>query len=120
MGRIINLILVAVVIVGALITYDMKRKAEHAADRVASLEREIAAEKDRIAMLKAQWSVLTQPGRLQAIVEQHKDTFKLAPFSATQVATIGEIPMRPVGGGEDQVQELLARMGIEGALGGTD
>jgi hypothetical protein len=119
MGRIINLVLVAIVIVGAIVTYDMKRKAETAADHVAALETEIAREKDRIAMLKAEWSVLTQPGRLQAIVEQHADHFRLVPFTPSQIATIDQIPMRPVGGATDEARELLARMAA-GELGGID
>ncbi len=42
MGRVFNLILLAAMIVGAVVTYDMKHKAELAADRVAD-----AAVRDR-------------------------------------------------------------------------
>jgi hypothetical protein len=107
--RIFSFILLAAMIVGAVVTYDMKRKAEDAANQVARLQTEIAREKDRLAALRAEFSRLTQPGRLQAVIEQHADYFALEPFSPDQIATIGEIPLRPIGG-DDEVRELLARM----------
>ena len=92
--RIFNFILLAIMIVGAVVTYDMKHKAEVAAAKVARLQADIAKEKDAIALLRAEWSVLTQPGRLQSVVEKYADHFQLAPFTPAQIATIGEIPLR--------------------------
>lgn len=112
MGRIINLLLLAAMIVGAVVTYEMKRRAESAADQVAALQAEISGERDKLAALKAEWSLLTQPGRLQAVVDQHADYFRLAPFTPDQIATIDEIPMRPVGTTDD-VRELIARLGAD-------
>jgi hypothetical protein len=107
--RIFSFVLLAAMIVGAVVTYDMKRRAESAANEVARLQADIGREKDRLAALRAEYSLLTQPGRLQAVVEQHAGYFALEPFSPDQVATIGEIPLRPIGG-DDEVRELLARM----------
>ena len=95
MGRIFNLVLVVAMLAGAIVTYDMKHKAEVAADHVAALQADIAKEKDSISLLRAEWSVLTQPARLQSVVDKYADHFKLQPFSPTQIATIDEIPMRP-------------------------
>jgi hypothetical protein len=107
--RLLSFVLLAVMIVGAIVTYDMKRRAEGAANQVARLQAEIAREKDQMAALRAEFSRLTQPGRLQAVIEQHADYFRLEPFSPDRIATIGEIPLRPVGG-DDAVRDLLARM----------
>lgn len=107
--RIFNVVLVVAMLAGALVTYSMKRDAELAAETVASLEREIAEERDNLAMLRAEWSMLTQPGRLQAVVEQYDEHFQLKPFSPDQIATLGEIPLRPIGR-EDGVGDFLARM----------
>jgi len=98
--RVFNFALLAIMIVGAMVTYDMKHKAEVAADTVARLQVDIAKEKDRLAILRAEWSVLTQPSRLQSVVEKYADHFKLAPFSPDQIATIAEIPMRPATAGK--------------------
>jgi len=62
--RIFNFLLLTVMIVGAGVTYDMKHKAEIAADRNARLEAEIARDKDAVQLLRAEWSLLTQPSRL--------------------------------------------------------
>lgn len=107
--RVFSFVLLAAMIVGAVVTYDMKRRAESAAGEVARLQAEILREKDHLAALRAEYSRLTQPGRLQAVIEEHAGYFALEPFSREQVATIGEIPLRPIGG-DDEVRELLARM----------
>jgi hypothetical protein len=119
-GRIVNFVLIGAMIMVAIVTYDMKRRAESAAEQVAALRAAIALEKDRITELRAEWSLLTQPGRLQAVIEQHADFFQLEPFSPSQIATIGEIPLKPIGGGDDEkARELLARMAA-GATGDLD
>lgn len=104
MLRIVNLLLLAAMIGGALLTYNLKHHAEVAADRVARLNANIADEREAIALLKTEWSLLTQPGRLQALVTKYEDHFKLQPFSASQVATLDEIPRRP----EAQAETTLA------------
>ncbi len=109
MGRLFNVLLLAAMIVGAAVTYNMKHKAEVAAGHVADLQAEIAREKDQITLLKAEWSMLTQPARLQELAAKYHDYFRLEPFSTDQVATIDEIPLRPAGAGED-ASRTLARI----------
>jgi hypothetical protein len=92
--RVFNFLLLALMIVGAAVTYDMKHKAEMAADKVARLQAEIAREKDAIQLLRAEWAMLTQPGRLQSVVDKYADYFKLQPFSPKQLATIDDIPLK--------------------------
>ena len=106
MGRVFNLVLLSVMVIGAVATYQMKHQAEMAADRVARLESAVAEEKQRIALLKAEWSLLTQPGRIQSVVEKYADYFELQPFSPDQIATIDEIPLRPAGDNGDASQAL--------------
>lgn len=109
MSRIVNVVLLVAVIVVAVITYGMKHQAEIAAEKVAKLNRQIASEKQSSALLKAEWSMLTQPARLQTVVERYADHFKLAPFSADQLATIEEIEIKPIQYDKD-AREILARL----------
>jgi hypothetical protein len=95
-GRIVNVVLVLAMIAGAVITYNLKHETEKAAARVARLHTAIAREREAIALLKAEWSVLSQPGRLQQLIARYQDYFRLEPFSASQVATLDEIPLRAV------------------------
>ena len=109
MGRVLNLIMLAAMIVAAVATYDMKHKAELAADRVATLQGDIAREKREITMLKAEWSMLTQPAQLQAAITKYADHFRLAPFTPDQIASVDEIPMKPTGIA-GKASETLARI----------
>jgi hypothetical protein len=110
--RILSFLMLAAMLAGAVVTYGMKRMAEAAGNEVARLEAEIRDERDRLAALRAEWSMLTQPGRLQAVIEQHHDYFRLEPFRPDQIGTLDEIPLRPVGSGDD-VKELIARLGAD-------
>jgi hypothetical protein len=95
MNRIVNVVLVVLMMAGAAATYQMKHRAEQAAQRVARLNANIAKERETIALLKAEWSLLSQPGRLQSVISRYKDHFNLEPFAASQVATLDEIPLKP-------------------------
>jgi hypothetical protein len=114
MSRLFNLLLLTAMITAAAVTYDMKLKAEVAAAEVARLQGEIAREKDHIALLKAEWSMLTQPARLQALVEKYADRFKLQPFSADHVGSIEEIPLRPIAAASEAVAQPIALMAAGG------
>ncbi|MCP4382866.1 MAG: hypothetical protein GY798_15840, partial [Hyphomicrobiales bacterium] len=95
MARLINLLLLGAMIAGAIITYNLKHQAEEAANKVARLHANIAKEREAIALLKTEWSLLAQPGRLQTLIAKYEDHFRLEPFSADQIATLDEIPLRP-------------------------
>jgi hypothetical protein len=109
MSRIVNAALVTAMIVAAVVTYNMKHQAELAADRVARLQSEVAAQKQAIALLKAEWSLFTQPGRLQTVVERYDDHFQLRPFSPDQLASVEEIAIKPIQYDKD-ASEILARL----------
>ncbi len=116
MGRVFNLALLVAMIVGAVVTYDMKHRAEIIADKVARLQAETAEEKDEIALLKAEWSMLTQPARLQDVVEAYADHFHLEPFTPEHIATVQEIPFRPLDEQGD-AREVLARIAAGDRIG---
>lgn len=97
MSRILNLVLLTVMLIGAAVTYDMKHKAEKAAEQVTRLQNDIAEEKAAIQLLRAELSMLRQPGRLQAVVDRYADHFKLEGLTTTQYATVEEIPLKPAG-----------------------
>jgi cell division protein FtsL len=108
MGRILNAVLLAVMVTGAAITYTMKHDAEAMANRVGQLAANIAKEREAIGTLKAEWSMLTQPGRLQQVIEKYADHFRLQPFAVSQVAEIGEIPLKPVMPDPTKVEKTIA------------
>ncbi len=109
MRRWFNLALLAAMLVGAVMTYQLKLKTEEAAGEVARLHQEIDRERGEIALLRAELSLLMQPGRMQRVVEEHADHFNLVPFSPDQIGAIEEIPLRTISG-DDDARDALARL----------
>ncbi|MBO6758585.1 MAG: hypothetical protein JJ902_19785 [Roseibium sp.] len=96
MVRTLNLLFVLAVVIGAATVYDMKLAAEKSASRVAELQREIEAEREAIRHLRAEWSMLNQPDRLQRLVERYNAYLELSPLEVTQIVAAEDLPARPV------------------------
>ncbi len=94
MGRFIPPILIILMIAGAVWTYDTKHKAEKAAEHVRTLRTEIEAEKATMRLLRAEWSVLTQPSRLQTLAEKYKAELGLETANTSQFVTLEDVPAR--------------------------
>jgi hypothetical protein len=94
MGRFLPPILIILMIAGAAWTYDTKHKAEKAAEHVRSLRTEIEAEKATMRMLRAEWSVLTQPSRLQQLTEKYKAELGLETANTSQFVTLEDVPVK--------------------------
>ena len=120
MLRTLNVILVGLMLSGAGVVYLLKYDSERAAGRIAKLQRQIAAERQSIAGLKAEWSLLNQPKRLQELVEKYKAYLQLEPLDPGQVATIDDIPFRTpqTGDGAPPPARMLA-LGKAGDLTGS-
>lgn len=95
-SRSLSVLLALLTILAAGVVFEEKREAGRIASEVSRLSSKIAEEKERISELKAEWSLLEQPGRLQAIVEQHAARFSLAPIRTDQIGAIADAPFRPV------------------------
>lgn len=96
MLRALNVIWVALMVAGAVLTYVMKDRAGRAADHVMELRRDIAREKELMTVLNAEWSVLDQPARLQGLVERYGTYLHLQPLEVPQIATLADVPAKPV------------------------
>nr|WP_210282208.1 hypothetical protein [Mesorhizobium sp. RMAD-H1] len=97
----------------ATVTYKIKYDAEKRMAEIAKLQRKIDFEKDTITLLKADWSLLTQPNRLQKLVEIYQSELDLKPIDARQIVSIDDIPERPADDIEEIISssdELLARL----------
>ena len=96
MNRYVNIAMAVAVITGAAAVYQLKYASEEAAGRVAELKRKVQFEKETIALLKAEWSLLNQPPRLQKLVENHQEQLGLVPLAMDQLGALNEIPDRPI------------------------
>ncbi|GAB1582485.1 hypothetical protein [Phyllobacterium phragmitis] len=113
MLRTFDIILITVMLAAATVTYKIKYDAEKRMAEIAKLQRKIDFEKDTITLLKADWSLLTQPNRLQKLVEIYQSELDLKPIDARQIVSIDDIPERPADDIEEIISssdELLARL----------
>lgn len=94
MFRTTDIVLIAVMVSAAGFTYKIKQQAEDQLAAVHKLEAQIRFEEDTIALLKADWSLLTQPSRLQRLAELYQDELKLQPVDAHQFVNLGDLPER--------------------------
>jgi hypothetical protein len=94
MIRTLDVIMIGVLIAGAGYTFKVKHDAEQAVARVESLETRIRLEREAIDILKADWSLLTSPDRLEALIQRHREELGLEPLSPRQIVTVDKVPER--------------------------
>ena len=93
MFRTLDIILVVVMTAVAAITYTLKHQAELKLEEVRRIEAEIKLERDTIDLLKADWALLTQPARLQKLIQTYQQELQLTPTASTQLVQPSELPM---------------------------
>ncbi|WP_457150344.1 cell division protein FtsL [Mesorhizobium sp. P5_C1] len=109
MFRTSDIVLIAVMVSAAALTYKTKREAEEQLAAVQKIHEQIRYEEDTIDLLKADWSLLTQPSRLQKLVDLYKSQLELQPVSARQIVGIGDLPAKAL-----DIQDILK--GREGGM----
>nr|WP_152849065.1 MULTISPECIES: hypothetical protein [Brucella] len=97
--------MIAAMLVAATVTYTIKYDAEKQIAVIAKLKRQIDSEKDTITLLRADWALMNQPGRLQSLVGVYEKELNLQPIEAEQLLLgVNEIPERPV----DDIQKIIS------------
>ncbi len=99
----------------AVFVFQVKYRAENVAERASALQREIDRENENLSLLKAEWSLLIQPARVQELVGRHAEVLKLQPLDPKQITRIENLPMRPKGPAPDDEAALSAILeGVDG------
>jgi cell division protein FtsL len=92
MMRLLNICVIAALVAAAAYVYRIKFESTRQAERVAKLRAEIRAEHDAIAALRAEWSRLDNPARIQALAKRH---LALKPIDPRQFDRLDQLPERP-------------------------
>ncbi len=71
MIKILNIALVAAVLVVALQVYSLEHESRDATKRLAGLREDIVEEREAIRRLRAEWSYLNTPARLEKLAGRH-------------------------------------------------
>ena len=90
--RIIHLLVIGVLVFAAAYVYRIKMESTSRTERVLRLHAEIREQRDAIAVLRAEWTKLDAPLRLQGLAERH---LALKPLNATQYDSLKNLPERP-------------------------
>ncbi|GLS46523.1 cell division protein FtsL [Methylobacterium brachythecii] len=103
MIRILNILAVLGLMASAVHAYSTKYDTLYQAAQVSKLKSQLHNERQAIAVLRAEWQLLTRPDRLQAAVERH---LALEPIGIEHLARMSDLPARPDRG--DEIGRLLA------------
>ncbi len=91
MLRLINICLVLGLVVLAYVIYQVKYEARGLDAEIAALDKRIDEERDAIAVLRAEWSLLNRPERIERLAQKH---LKVAPASPAQLVTVDTVSDR--------------------------
>ena len=92
MMRVLNILVIAALVSAAAYVYKIKFESTRQAEHLAKVRMEIRQEQDAIASLRAEWSKLDTPARVQELAKRH---LKLQPVDPRQFDSLRNLPERP-------------------------
>jgi cell division protein FtsL len=107
MIRLLNICVIVALVVAAAYVYRIKFESTRKAEQVARLRLDIRREHDAIADLRAQWSKLDTPIRIQELAQRH---LALRLIESRQFDQLDRLPERPAVSPDsvDPIGSLLA------------
>jgi len=91
MIRLLNIVSFMMTVVLAVVLYNVTYDAQVYINRIKVLKVELRQEAETINVLRAEWSYLNQPDRLQRLAKRYT---KLVPLDANQIVTVNNLPDR--------------------------
>jgi cell division protein FtsL len=91
MLRFVNICLVLGLLALAYVIYQVKYEARGLDTEIGSLGKQIDEERDAIAVLRAEWSLLNRPERIERLAQKY---LKLAPAKPPQLVTLDTVSDR--------------------------
>jgi cell division protein FtsL len=107
MIKLLHVVAIGALVSSALYAYTIKYETTLEAEQLQKLKAKTQRERDAIAVLKAEWSYLNRPDRLQALADSHLD---LRPFAISHVVRPSDIPER--GPKVDAIGRKLEDLGL--------
>jgi hypothetical protein len=92
MIRLSTLIWLALAAAAGIGLFQVKYKVQSLEGDLGQINRQIVRDQEAIHVLAAEWSLLNEPARLGDLARRH---LELAPFTATQLARLSDLPDRP-------------------------
>jgi hypothetical protein len=92
MMRFLHLIVIGTLLFGAAYVYRIKMESTFRTEQVMKLRADIRTEREQIAALRAEWSRLDNPARLQDLAQRHT---QLRRIDAMQFDALANLPAKP-------------------------
>lgn len=92
MLRILHVLVLGTLVLAAADVYKIKFESTLQAESVARLRNDIRHERDAIAALRAEWTKLDTPERIEQLAGRH---LALRPVDVTQFDTLDGLPEKP-------------------------
>ncbi len=89
--RILSFLLLAALVALAVVIYQVKYQTRALEKQVAELRLGVQKERSAIAVLRAEWSHLNRPERVERLARKH---LGLKPLGARQMIALDQIPTR--------------------------
>jgi cell division protein FtsL len=105
MLRFVNICLVLGLVALAYVIYQVKYEARFLDERIITLNQEIDAERDALAVLRAEWSLLNRPERIERLAKKY---LKLAPAGPQQLVTVDTVRDRDFERGQPDAAAKVA------------
>jgi hypothetical protein len=90
--RLLNFCVLVLLVAAAAYVYEIKFESTMRAERVAKMRGDVQRERDAIAALRAEWTALENPARVQGLARRH---LHLRPAEAIQYDALDRLPERP-------------------------
>ncbi|EJF83023.1 cell division protein FtsL [Bartonella rattimassiliensis] len=107
--RTFDMILVMIMICMAGLTYKVKYDVQKRMNEVRHLEHEIAAAKNTVSLLHAEWAVMIKPSRMQKLAKRYQKELKLEVIQPRQIVEFKDIPGRE----HDPIKEMIKQNILE-------
>ena len=93
MIRLLNICVIVALVAAASYVYKIKFESTRKGEQVARLRLDIRREHDAIAELRAQWSKLDNPSRIQELAQRHLTALRM--IDSHQFDALDQLPDRP-------------------------
>ncbi|MDJ0448656.1 hypothetical protein [Methylocystis sp. JR02] len=107
MLRLLNILAVAALISSAVYAYTIKYQTAYRLEQITKTKLEIKAERDAIAVLRAEWAYMTRPERLQPLADKYLPELK--PLQVSQLVPATALPQKTR---SDAIGAKLSEIGL--------
>jgi cell division protein FtsL len=90
--RVLHVLSLLILVGSAVAVYKVKYDTTYEVQRIAKLRSEIRSENEKTALLRAEWTRLAAPQRVQDLATRH---LNMQPMAVTQVSDLSNLPEKP-------------------------